>query len=83
VKAGERRFFLTIWNGMMQHIAFFDTELDPTSRRILDIGCIKDNGSKFHSNSITDFIAFFRGTPFICGHNIFNHDFDHAEDFYV
>ncbi|MBN1662251.1 MAG: RecQ family ATP-dependent DNA helicase [Deltaproteobacteria bacterium] len=58
----------------MQHIAFFDTEVEPTSGRILDIGCIKDDGSKFHSASITDFIAFIRGTPFICGHNIFNHD---------
>jgi len=58
----------------------FDTEVDPTSRRILDIGCVQDNGSKFHSNSITDFIAFIRGTPFICGHNIFNHDLHYIRE---
>ena len=64
----------------MQKIAFFDTEVDPTSRKILDIGCIKDNGSKFHSTSITDFTAFVRGTPFICGHNIFNHDLHYIRE---
>ena len=64
----------------MQHIAFFDTEVDPTSRRILDIGCVKDNGTRFHSNSITDFITFVRGTPFICGHNIFNHDLHYIRE---
>jgi ATP-dependent DNA helicase RecQ len=64
----------------MQHIAFFDTEVAPTSRRVLDIGCVKDNGSKFHSNSITDFIDFIRGTSFICGHNIFNHDLHYIRE---
>lgn len=64
----------------MQHIAFFDTEIDPSSRKILDIGCIKDNGSKFHSTSITDFTDFVRGTPFICGHNIFNHDLHYIRE---
>ena len=64
----------------MQHIAFFDTEVDPTSRRILDIGCVKENGTRFHSNSITDFITFVRGTPFICGHNIFNHDLHYIRE---
>ena len=64
----------------MQHIAFFDTEVDPTSRRILDIGCVKDNGNKFHSNSITEFIAFVRGMPFICGHNVFNHDLHYVRE---
>jgi len=64
----------------MQNIAFFDIEVEPTNRKILDIGCIKDNGSKFHSNSITDFIAFLRGTLFICGHNIFNHDLHYIRE---
>lgn len=64
----------------MQQIAFFDTEVDPTSRRILDIGCVKDNGATFHSNSTTDFVTFVRGTPFICGHNIFNHDLHYIRE---
>lgn len=58
----------------MKSIAFIDTEIDPNSQKILDIGGIKDNGSQFHSASTTDFIAFLKGTEFICGHNIINHD---------
>lgn len=58
----------------MNSIAFIDTEIDPKSRRILDIGCVKDDGSSFHKTSLTDFIQFLSGTQFICGHNIFNHD---------
>jgi ATP-dependent DNA helicase RecQ len=58
----------------MKSIAFIDTEIEPKSRKILDIGSIKDNGNSFHSNSIADFIKFLNGTEFICGHNILNHD---------
>ncbi|MEO6229599.1 MAG: RecQ family ATP-dependent DNA helicase [Ferruginibacter sp.] len=58
----------------MNSIAFIDTEIEPKSRKILDIGCVKDNGNSFHSNSITGFIKFLNGTEFICGHNILNHD---------
>ena len=64
----------------MQQITFFDTEVDPKSRRILDIGCVKDDGRKFHSNSMSDFIDFIRDTPFICGHNIFNHDLHYIRE---
>ncbi|MEN6624244.1 MAG: RecQ family ATP-dependent DNA helicase, partial [Smithella sp.] len=64
----------------MQSIAFFDTEVDPTSHKILDIGCIKNNGSWFHSNSKTEFITFIRNIPFICGHNIFNHDLHYIRE---
>ncbi|WP_445735456.1 RecQ family ATP-dependent DNA helicase [Mariniflexile sp.] len=58
----------------MNSIAFIDTEIDPKSKKITDIGGIKDNGNSFHSNSILGFINFLNGTQFICGHNIFNHD---------
>ena len=58
----------------MKSIAFIDTEIEPKSRKILDIGSIMDNGNSFHSNSISDFIKFLNGTEYICGHNIFNHD---------
>lgn len=58
----------------MNSIAFIDTEIDPRSRKILDIGSIKSDGSPFHSNSIAGFVTFLRGTEFICGHNVFNHD---------
>mgnify|MGYP003665407368 CR=1 FL=1 len=58
----------------MKSIAFADTEVDPKSQKILDIGSIKENGSTFHKSSIGEFIQFLNGTQFICGHNIFNHD---------
>ncbi len=63
----------------MKSIAFIDTEIEPKSRKILDIGSVKDNGSSFHSTSIADFITFLRGTEFICGHNIFNHDLKYIQ----
>ncbi len=58
----------------MNSIAFIDTEVSLKSQEILDIGGIKENGSSFHSNSISEFISFINGTRFICGHNILNHD---------
>ncbi|MDZ7608718.1 MAG: DEAD/DEAH box helicase [Cyclobacteriaceae bacterium] len=58
----------------MNSIAFIDTEVEPNSGRILDLGVIKDDGSLFHNASINGFIQFIRGSQFICGHNIFNHD---------
>lgn len=57
-----------------QSIAFVDTEIEPKSGKILDIGSINGDGNSFHSNSISDFIKFLNGTDFICGHNIINHD---------
>ncbi len=41
----------------MPSIAFIDTEIEPKSRKILDIGSVKDNGSSFHSNSLAEFIT--------------------------
>jgi len=58
----------------MNSIAFIDTEIEPKSRKILDIGCIKGDGSSFHKTSVAEFMLFLNGTQFICGHNIFNHD---------
>jgi ATP-dependent DNA helicase RecQ len=58
----------------MNSIAFVDTEIEPKSRKILDIGSIKGDGSSFHKASVAEFTQFLNGTQFICGHNIFNHD---------
>ena len=63
----------------MNSIAFIDIEVEPISNKILDIGSIKDNGSSFHSNSISGFIGFLKGTKFICGHNILNHDLKYIQ----
>jgi ATP-dependent DNA helicase RecQ len=58
----------------LNKIAFIDTEIEPKSGKILDIGSIKDNGSVFHKPSVAEFILFINETRFICGHNIFRHD---------
>ena len=58
----------------MNSIAFIDTEIDPKSKKILDIGSIKNDGSSFHKTSVAEFIRFINETQFVCGHNIFNHD---------
>ncbi len=58
----------------MNSIAFIDIEVVPETRKILDMGSVKGDGSSFHKTSIAEFILFVKGTQFICGHNIFNHD---------
>lgn len=58
----------------MNTIAFIDIEVEPKSKKILDIGSIKNDGSSFHKTSVADFILFLNRTQFICGHNILNHD---------
>ena len=63
----------------MNSITFVDTEIQPNTGKILDIGSVKDNGSSFHKNSVNSFIAFLKGTEFICGHNIFNHDLKYIQ----
>lgn len=58
----------------MYPIAFIDTETDPKCQKILDIGCIKDDGSVMHKNSVVDLVQFINGVEFVCGHNILHHD---------
>ncbi|MCC6516070.1 MAG: RecQ family ATP-dependent DNA helicase [Chitinophagales bacterium] len=61
----------------MNSIAFIDIEVEPNSRKILDIGSVKSDGSLFHKTSISEFVQFLTGTKYICGHNIFNHDLNY------
>jgi ATP-dependent DNA helicase RecQ len=61
----------------MLPITFIDTEIDPKTQKILDLGAIKDNGSQFHSVSESDFASFLKGASFICGHNIFGHNINY------
>lgn len=61
-------------------IAVIDTEIDPRSKKILDIGGIKNDGSYFHSSSLDDFAGFLKGSQFVCGHNIINHDIKYIQD---
>lgn len=68
------------WGRDMNSIVFIDTETEPNSRKVLDIGCVKGNGDPFHSTSIPQFIEFLKGSEYICGHNIFNHDLKYIQD---
>jgi ATP-dependent DNA helicase RecQ len=63
----------------MKTIAFVDTEIEPKSQMILDIGSVRGDGHSFHYGSVTGFITFLKGTQFICGHNIFNHDLKYIQ----
>lgn len=63
----------------MKSIAFIDTEIEQKSKKINDIGGTKNDGNSFHSGSINDFIVFLKGTQFLCGHNIFNHDLKYIQ----
>ena len=64
----------------MKPITFFDTEIEPESRKILDIGGVKSDGSIFHSGSVKDFAGFLKNTRFICGHNIIRHDLKYIRE---
>jgi len=59
---------------MLPQITFIDTEIDPKSGKILDIGAVTNDGRLFHQPSVSDFVQFVHGTEFVCGHNILNHD---------
>jgi ATP-dependent DNA helicase RecQ len=65
----------------MKPITFFDTEIDPKSKKILDIGGVKSDGTIFHSNSIKDFANFLNNADFICGHNIIRHDLKYIQKY--
>jgi len=58
----------------MSSIAFVDLEVEPKSQKVIDIGCIRSDGSSYHKSSVTEFIHFINGVQFIGGHNIFVHD---------
>jgi len=68
---------------MMPSITFIDLETEPRSRKILDIGAIKDDGTKFHRISVPGLIEFLRGTAFIGGHNIIEHDLTYLQDQFI
>lgn len=63
----------------MNSIVFVDTEIEPKSGKILDIGCIKGSGETFHSASVKHFTDFLRGMDYICGHNILQHDLRYVQ----
>ncbi len=65
---------------MAKGICFFDTEIGVEDKKIYDIGATKNNGDNFHSSSIKDFLNFYQGSEFICGHNIIHHDLKYLKE---
>lgn len=65
----------------MKNILFIDTEVDVKTKKVLDIGCISDNGEQLHSGSPSDLLKHIKGAQYICGHNILKHDLPHLKRF--
>jgi ATP-dependent DNA helicase RecQ len=63
----------------MSLIAFFDLEVNPEKKKILDIGAIKSDESSFHKNQVREFVSFVKNADFLCGHNIFAHDLKYLQ----
>ena len=59
---------------MAKSIAFFDIEGGIDSKKIYDIGAVKDRNDIFHKSSVGDFAKFIANCEYICGHNIIQHD---------
>ena len=64
----------------MKPISFIDLEVHPKKGTILDIGATNDRGSVFHAKSEAHFAAFIKGTEYLCGHNIINHDLKYIKN---
>ncbi len=64
----------------MKPIAFIDTEIDPKTRKILDMGGVRSDGPTFHSPSMAALGQFLSGAGFIAGHNIIHHDLRYIGD---
>ncbi len=58
----------------MKSIAFVDLEVVQETGKVKDYGCIKNDGTTFHSGSRSNFQQFLNGTEYLCGHNLLKHD---------
>lgn len=68
-------------NTSPDEIVFIDTEVDPVTHKVLDIGAIRahrpvsnTNGLQLHSNSMGDLGHFLQGAFYLCGHNMIEFD---------
>lgn len=60
--------------GMGKSIVCIDAEIGIESKKIADLGAIKEDRSVFHSSSFKEFLSFIGDPDFLCGHNIVHHD---------
>ena len=58
----------------MSLIAFFDLEINPKSKKILDIGAVRSDEATFHKNHPAEFQDFIVKADYLCGHNVLAHD---------
>lgn len=54
----------------MKQIVFFDTEINPKTNEILDLGAVDNDGRQFHSANLSKFAEFIYDYEYIGGHNI-------------
>lgn len=64
-----------------EEIVFLDTEVDATSKKVMDIGAVRTTvpvlsveGLQLHTSSVGELENFLKNAVFICGHNIINFD---------
>lgn len=64
-----------------ESICFMDTEVDPHTKKVLDIGAVRTfvpvrsaAGQQLHTASLGELERFLRGSMYVCGHNIINFD---------
>ncbi|MGD9909448.1 MAG: RecQ family ATP-dependent DNA helicase [Candidatus Izemoplasmatales bacterium] len=55
-------------------IVFLDVEVSLDSKKIVDYGCLRENGDSFHTASVSEFIKFTKKADIFVGHNIIFHD---------
>ena len=58
---------------------FIDAEINFQSKKIDDLGAYKTNGEQFHAASLKQFQEFVANIPFVCGHNIIQHDLKYLD----
>lgn len=63
----------------MKSIVFFDLETDTQGKKVLDMGATNDRGGQFHSNDMAGFSKFLQDAEYLCGHNVFEHDFKYVK----
>ena len=61
-------------------VLFVDTEVNPLSKKLIDIGAIDEKNYSFHGNDRLKFKEFASGYSFVCGHNFIRHDYNYLKN---
>ena len=60
-------------------VVFIDTEVGIANKKIQDYGAVRGDGAVLHTHSKQEFLSFISNAPFLCGHNILNHDLKYLQ----